>query len=104
VVAIQHPALPTALEDDEEDAKYRIHYTVTSAPFRRNYFAGVRTTTELSRGADIFQVHGSGNIGNVVESELVVERNEPPPWRFQTELFTNGYRIFQFIVRPLQRV
>jgi len=93
---------PSAIGDEVEDEKYRIHYTVTSAPFRRKYFAGVQTTTELTRGADIFQVHGSWNIGNVVETELVVERNEAAPWRFQTEIFTNGYKIFQFIVRPLQ--
>jgi hypothetical protein len=93
---------PGGLGDDPDDAKYRIHYTVTSAPFRREYFAGVKTTTELTRGSDIFQVHGSWNIGNVVETELVVERSEEPPWRFQTELFTNAYKIFQFIVRPSQ--
>jgi len=91
---------PGALGDDLEDAKYRIHYTVTSTPFRREYFAGVKTEAELTRGSDIFQVHGSWNIGNVVQSELVVERDDAPPWRFQTELFTNGYKIFQFIVRP----
>lgn len=99
---IVYEKAPAALGDDEEDAKYRIHYTVTSVPFRRNFFAGVQTTTELARGSDIFQVHGSWNIGNVVETELVVDRNEAPPWRFQTEIFTNGYKIFQFIVRPAE--
>lgn len=98
---IVYDKVPTALGEDPEDAKYRIHYTVTSMPFRRSYFAGVQTTTELARGADIFKVHGLSNIGNVVDTELVVERNEVPPWRFQTEIFTNGYKIFQFIVRPL---
>jgi Zn-dependent peptidase ImmA (M78 family) len=97
---IVYDKLPSSLGEDPEDAKYRIHYTVTSAPFRREYFAGVTTTTELTRGADIFQVHGSWNIGNIVDTELEVERNEEPPWRFQTELFTNAYKIFQFIVRP----
>lgn len=89
-----------AIGDDVEDAKYKIHYTVTSAPFRRQYFAGVKTASELTRGSDIFQVHGSWNIGNIVETELAVEREEGEPWKFQTELFTNGYKIFQFIIRP----
>jgi Zn-dependent peptidase ImmA (M78 family) len=93
---------PTALGDDLEDAKYRIHYTVTSASFRREYFAGVKTAVELTSGSDIFRVHGSWNIGNVVETDLVVERGEAPPWQFQTELFTNGYKIFQFILRASQ--
>jgi Zn-dependent peptidase ImmA (M78 family) len=97
---IVYDKVPGALGEDVEDAKYRIHYTVTSSPFRRKYFAGVQTTSELTRGSDIFQVHGTWNIGNVVETELVVERNEEPPWRFQTEIFTNGYKIFQFILRP----
>lgn len=87
---------------EDEDAKYRIQYTVTSTPFKRKYFAGVKTTTDLTRGSDIFQVHGSWNIGNIVETELIVERNEEPPWRFQSEIFTNGYKIFQFIIRPVE--
>ena len=91
-----------AIGDDIEDARYKIHYTVTSAPFRRQYFAGVKTASELTRGSDIFQVHGSWNIGNIVETELSVERTEEQPWKFQTEIFTNGYKIFQFIIRPVQ--
>lgn len=98
---IVYDKVPTAISEDPEDAKYRIHYTVASVPFRRSYFAGVQTTTELTRGADIFKVHGSWNIGNIIETELIVERKDAPPWRFQTEIFTNGYKIFQFIVRPL---
>jgi Zn-dependent peptidase ImmA (M78 family) len=99
---IVYDKVPGALGEDVEDAKYRIHYTVTSSPFRRKYFAGVQTTSELARGSDIFQVYGTWNIGNVVATELVVNRNEEAPWRFQTEIFTNGYKIFQFIVRPSQ--
>jgi hypothetical protein len=29
---------------------------------------------QLARGSEIFQVHGTWNIGNVVETELEVER------------------------------
>ena len=98
---IVYDKVPTAISEDPGRRESRIHYTVTSVPFRRSYFAGVQTTTELTRGADIFKVHGSWNIGNIVETELIVERTDAPPWRFQTEIFTNGYKIFQFIVRPL---
>ena len=98
---IVYEKVPGSLGEDLEEAKYRVHYSVTSAPFRRQYFGGVTTATEFTSGSDIFQVHGSWNIGNVVQTELVVERNGDKPWRFQSELFTNGYKIFQFIVRPL---
>ena len=93
---------PGALSDDVDEAKYHVQYTITSGPFRRQFFAGVKTSVELTSGSDIFQVHGSWNIGNVVQTELLVEREAAPPWRFQTELFTNGYKIFQFIIRPLK--
>jgi len=34
-------------------------------------------------------------------AELVVERADKGSWHFETELFTNGYKIFQFVVRPV---
>lgn len=98
---IVYEKLPDVLGDDPGDDKYRIHYTVTSDPFRKKFFSGVQSTEDFSRGSDIFRVHGSWNIGNIVEAELEVERANEKPWRFQTELFTNSYKIFQFIHRPV---
>jgi Zn-dependent peptidase ImmA (M78 family) len=82
--------------EDAEDEKYRIHYTVTSSPFKRKYFSGVQTDTEFTRGSEIFQGHGMSRIGNVVETELSVNKQDGSPWVFKSELFTNGYKIFQF--------
>jgi hypothetical protein len=98
---IVYERAPGGTAEDFADAKYRVHYSITSAPFRRHYFAGVKTNADLSRGSDIFQVHGTWNIGNVVETDLMIERDGDSPWRFQTELFTNGYKIFQFIKQRL---
>lgn len=83
---------------DFEDEKYRIHYTVASSPFREKYFSSVSAAGEFSSGSDIYRVHGSWNIGSVIDSELAVERNDSEAWRFRCELFTNGYKIFQFVL------
>jgi len=83
--------------EDIEDEKYRIHYTVASTPFKRKYFAGVKTDSELTRGSDIFQVHGTANIGNIVQTEMSVQRQDGGLWVFNSELFTNSYKIFQFV-------
>jgi len=33
--------------------------------------------------------------------ELVVESEAKEKWRFETEVFSNGYKIFQFLKRPI---
>jgi Zn-dependent peptidase ImmA (M78 family) len=102
-VIVYQKVLPAAEESDLGDEKYQIHYTISSPSFRSSYFSGVESKEGFSKGSDIFRVHGSWNIGNIVDSELVVERGNGGNWRFDTELFTNGYKIFQFIVRPSAR-
>jgi Zn-dependent peptidase ImmA (M78 family) len=94
---IVYERVPALSGEEIEDEKYRIHYTVTSRPFKRKYFAAVETDSELTRGSDIFKVHGSANIGNVIRSELKVEKHHGGAWVFDSELFTNSYKIFQFI-------
>lgn len=99
-VIVYRRVFPGAEESDLGDEKYQIHYTITSPQFRTSYFAGVESKDAFSKGSEIFKVHGSWNIGNIAESELVVERGNGEHWRFDSELFTNGYKIFQFIIRP----
>jgi Zn-dependent peptidase ImmA (M78 family) len=101
-VIVYNKVLSSSEDSDLGDEQYQIHYVVTSPIFRDYYFSSVESNESFSKGSDIYKVHGSWNIGNVVESDLVVEHGSKEPWRFQTELFTNGYKIFQCIVRPLQ--
>jgi Zn-dependent peptidase ImmA (M78 family) len=84
--------------EDLEDAKYRVHYTVASSPFKRKYFSGVQTDPELTRGSEILQVPGASQIGNVVATELSMKKGDGGTWTFKSELFTNGYKIFQFLI------
>jgi Zn-dependent peptidase ImmA (M78 family) len=85
-----------------EDDEYRIHYTITSAPFRKLYFTGVQMTEEKCKAAEIYSPNLTWNVGQIAEKELVVESAEKEKWRFETEVFGNGYKIFQFLKRPLQ--
>ena len=88
-------------ESDFEDDQYKIQYTVTSPPFRKLYFSAVESSEPISRASEIYKVRGSWDVNRIVESEIVVEKaNARGDWRFETELFTNGYKIFQFLVRP----
>jgi Zn-dependent peptidase ImmA (M78 family) len=87
-------------ESDFEDAQYQIHYTIASPSFAKDYFTAVESNEPFSRGSDIFKVHAARNVANIAEAELVVERADKGNWHFETELFTNGYKIFQFVVRP----
>jgi hypothetical protein len=40
-------------------------------------------------------------IGTVIEKELSVASQDKKKWRFETEVFSNGYKIFQFLRRPI---
>ena len=86
--------------EDLEDERYRVQYTATSDQFERLYFSGVESDVEFSRGSDIFKVHGLSQIGNVVNTELRVRKHSGGEWRFDSELFTNGYKVFQFVIGP----
>lgn len=84
-----------------QDDDYRIHYTVTSPSFRRLYFSGVQLGEETCKAAEVY---GSDfwSIGTVVEKELSVKSQGKEKWRFETEVFSNSYKIFQFLRRPVQ--
>lgn len=88
-------------EDDVEDSRYRIQYTIASDSFRDRFFRGVECKEPFSRGSDIYKVHGARDVATIAQSELLVERADKGTWHFETELFTNGYKIFQFVVRPI---
>ncbi|MGO8735027.1 MAG: ImmA/IrrE family metallo-endopeptidase [Terriglobia bacterium] len=87
---------------DLEDAQYHIQYTIASPAFSKRYFSAVESKEPFSRGSDIFKVHARRDVANIAEAELVVERADKGNWHFETELFTNGYKIFQFVVRPIK--
>ncbi len=90
-------------ETDVEDAQYKIQYTIASSPFRKQYFSAVESKEPFAKGDDIFKVHAARDVANVTGTELVVEKADKGNWHFETELFTNGYKIFQFVVRPLNK-
>jgi hypothetical protein len=92
-----------AKSDDSfvEDDDYHIHYTITSAPFRKLYFSGVQMNSEKCKAAEIFSPNQTWRVGRICEKELVVESDSKEKWRFETEVFSNGYKIFQFLKRPL---
>lgn len=80
-------------ETDFEDDRYRLQYTVTSEPFRKQFFAGVQTSEPSLPASELYSPQ---RWGEIVNQELLVEN-----WRFDTEIFNNGYKIFQLVVRPL---
>ena len=84
-----------------EEDDYRIHYTITSAPFRKLYFAGIQMTDEKCRASEIYSPNESWRVGKIAEKELVIDSEGKEKWRFETELFNNGYKIFQFFKRPI---
>jgi Zn-dependent peptidase ImmA (M78 family) len=86
-----------------EDDEYRIQYTISSASFRKLYFSGgVRMAAETCKAADIYSPHEFWSVGRNAEKELVVSSHDKERWRFETEVFSNGYKIFQFLKRPVK--
>ena len=84
-----------------EDDDYRIHYTITSAPFRKLYFTGVQMTEEKCKAAEIYSPNPTWGVGQIAQKELVIESEGKGKWRVETEMFSNGYKIFQFLKRPI---
>jgi len=84
-----------------EDDDYGIQYSITSAPFRKLFFASVRMTDDKCKLADIAGPQESLRTGQTIERELTIENQNKEKWRFETEIFSNGYKIFQFLRRPI---
>src|SRR5437016_11079574 len=85
-----------------EDDEYRIQYTVTSPPFRKLYFSGIQISDESCKAAEIFGPNEFWSIGTIVEKDLAIQNQGKEKWRFETEVFSNGYKIFQFLKRSLK--
>jgi hypothetical protein len=94
--------VPKSTEDgylDEDE--YRIQYTVTSPSFRRDYFSSLELSEGTCKASDIFGAQSIWPLSSVVERELTVDREGKSAWHFETEVFTNSYKVFQFLRRPL---
>lgn len=87
-----------------EDDEYRIQYTVSSVPFRKLYFSGgFSMDSDTCKAKDIYSPHEIWSVGRVVEKELAIASQGKEKWRFETEVFSNGYKVFQFLRRPIKR-
>jgi hypothetical protein len=107
----ENHAMPCALlvyakvaRDDEsfvEEDEYSIQYTIASLPFRRIYFSSVQMTEQKCKSSEIYGNNEAARIGQIAEKELTIERHGSEKLHFETEVFSNGYKLFQFIKRPL---
>jgi len=86
-----------------DDDYYRIRYTITSPSFSKLYFSGVQMTDDTCKASELFHPNEFWKVGDVIENELVVEDEQKQKFRFQSEVFGNGYNIFQFLRRPITK-
>jgi IrrE N-terminal-like domain len=85
-----------------EDDSFRVQYMVSSPSFRKRFFSGVGMSTETCRASEIYR-QDFCKVGQVVENELTVGRADNEKFKFEIEVFNNGYKIFQFLKRPIKR-
>lgn len=83
---------------EDEEPEYTVQYTITSAPFRKAYFSGLQVTGRSIPQSELLPAGPHWGINHHVEREMSVQGNRQD-WQFDTELFSNGYKVFQFIVR-----
>lgn len=102
-VIVYNRVSPHADDMDPEEAEYRIQYTIVSSPFRKKYFSSVESKEGFSHGSDIFEAHRFRDVSDILRRELVVEKDDDRAWHFESEIFTNGYKIFQLVLQEIQR-
>lgn len=85
-----------------EDDEYKIHYTITSSSFRKQYFSGVQLTESTCKASELYAPNSFWTVGQVLENESVINNEGKEEWRFNTEVFSNGYKIFQFLKKPVK--
>jgi Zn-dependent peptidase ImmA (M78 family) len=80
-------------EAEFDDSEYKIHYTVTSPSFRKKYFSAVEIKGGTIKGSELCEKNRWRGVNDVQEQSLVVG-----DWHFDTEIFSNGYKVFQFVL------
>jgi Zn-dependent peptidase ImmA (M78 family) len=88
-----------ANDDDPEDDFYRLQYTITSETFRKRFFARLTATPNRFTRSELYKPKLWGQI---IRDELVLDGDGSEKRRFETELFSNGYKIFQLLCKPLE--
>jgi IrrE N-terminal-like domain len=83
-------------EVDFEEDFYRVQYTISSGPFRKQFFRSVESNPNRYAASELYRPK---YWGQVTESELLVSHENEQRWTFDTESFSNGYKIFQLIKR-----
>jgi len=79
--------------DFEEDV-YRLQYTITSDPFRKNFFRNLQATPNRFPTSELYKPK---YWGETTEGKLIVNADDGSKSQFETEVFSNGYKIFQFV-------
>jgi hypothetical protein len=93
--------MPKSEDGYLEEDDYRVQYTITSPSFRRTYFSAVQLNGGKIKVSEIMGSQSVWSLSSVVERELTMEGEGHPAWRFETEIFTNSYKLFQFLRRPI---
>jgi hypothetical protein len=93
------PEADNYMEEDD----YRLQYVVTSTPFRKAYFSGLKTTEPTIKASEILGANASWKIGEIAQTELTVGGDDPQALLFDSEVFNNGYKLFQFLLRPARK-
>jgi Zn-dependent peptidase ImmA (M78 family) len=81
-------------EVDFEEDVYRLQYTIASDPFRRQFFRNLQAKPNRFPASELYKPK---YWGQTTEGELNVNADDGSKWHFKTEVFSNGYKIFQFI-------
>ncbi len=81
-------------EVDFEEDFYSLQYVRTSDPFKKQFFRGVESKPNRFSASELYRPK---RWGEVTESELVVTNDERSKWHFGTDVFSNGYKIFQLV-------
>lgn len=83
-------------EVDFEEDVYRLQYTISSKPFQKQFFRSARSEPNRFVASDLYKPK---QWGAITEGELLVGNEGPSKWHFDTEVFSNGYKIFQLVQR-----
>lgn len=83
-------------EFEFEDSEYKIHYTITSPSFRKRYFSALEIKgAGTIKGSELCGKARWWGVDDIVKHRMTVGG-----WHFETEIFSNGYKIFQFVLPP----
>jgi Zn-dependent peptidase ImmA (M78 family) len=81
----------------DEFPGFRVQYTITSKSFGERFFTKIVEEKVIPGKSSVYEAYKKLDVTQTVESKMSITIVGKGEWMFDSQLFTNGYKVFRLI-------